>query len=79
MWSEALSAFDEAARLVTLDTVFVIDGLHWLDGRDTDDLLSDLLRFLRKTSFRVLFTTSGRSDALLEHMNPEDCVEMDEE
>ncbi|KAL6361021.1 hypothetical protein LRP88_04483 [Fusarium phalaenopsidis] len=78
-WSEALSAFDQAARLVTPDTVCVIDGLHWLDGRDTDDLLSDLVRLLRKTSFRVLFTTSGTSGALLEHMNPEDCVEMDEE
>ncbi|KAM6524343.1 hypothetical protein FSOLCH5_004944 [Fusarium solani] len=56
-WSEALSAFDEAARLVT----------------------QIQLTLLRKTSFKVLFTTSGRSGALLEHMDPEDCVEMDEE
>ncbi|KAM6535959.1 hypothetical protein FALCPG4_005484 [Fusarium falciforme] len=77
--NEALSAFDEAAQLLTPDTVCVIDELHWLDGRDTDDQLCELVRLLRKTGFMVLFTTSGRSGALLEQMDPEDCVEMDEE
>lgn len=78
-WSEALSAFDQASRLVTPDTVCIIDGLQWLDGRDSDDLLSELLRVLRKTRLRVLFTTSGRSGVLSGQMDPKDCVKMGKE
>ncbi|KAM5350687.1 hypothetical protein ACJ41O_007192 [Fusarium nematophilum] len=77
-WDGALSALAEAAGFVPMGTLCVVDGLHWLDGRDIESLLCDLVRCLRKSGLKILFTTSARSGALLEVLTPEEHVEMNE-
>ncbi|EEU37217.1 uncharacterized protein NECHADRAFT_78453 [Fusarium vanettenii 77-13-4] len=76
---EALSAFDGAAHLLRMYNICIIDGLHLLEGPDTHDQLCELVRILRKTIWKLTFTTSGGSSVLSKEMDPEDCVKVDEE
>ncbi|KAH6977601.1 hypothetical protein BKA56DRAFT_588497 [Ilyonectria sp. MPI-CAGE-AT-0026] len=78
-WDEALSALSGAAELVPVGMLSVIDGIHWLDGRDTEKLLCGLLQCLRKSKLKVMFTTSAMSGVLLEELTPEERVEVDED
>ncbi|KAM0563590.1 hypothetical protein ACHAPJ_001314 [Fusarium lateritium] len=77
-WDQALSALTTAFQLVVPGILCVIDGMHWLDARDTEELLDELVRRLRKTGFKVLFTTSARCGALSKEIAREEHVEVDE-
>ncbi|KAF5008483.1 hypothetical protein FDECE_5242 [Fusarium decemcellulare] len=78
-WNEALSALSGAVGIVPMGMLTVIDGLHWLDGRETEESLRGLVKCLRRGNLRVMFTTSGRSGVLLEELTPEERVEVEEE
>ncbi|KAF4954069.1 hypothetical protein FSARC_12236 [Fusarium sarcochroum] len=77
-WDQALSALTTAVQLVVPGILCVIDGMHWLDARDTEKVLDELVQCLRKTGFKVLFTTSARCGALSKEIVREEHVEVDE-
>ncbi|KAJ3546080.1 hypothetical protein NM208_g2190 [Fusarium decemcellulare] len=78
-WNEALSALSGAVSIVPMGMLTVIDGLHWLDGREAEESLRGLVKCLRRGNLRVMFTTSGRSGVLLEELTPEERVEVEED
>ncbi|KAK1831671.1 hypothetical protein QBC39DRAFT_306301 [Podospora conica] len=73
-WSEALELFSKLVPLMP-DRVFcIVDGAQWLDDRSTEGLLTNLVLALRKSGFKVLLTTSGRSPSLREAVADEEAV-----
>lgn len=77
-WNQALSALTTAVELSAPGMLCVIDGMHWLDSRDTEKLLCELVQCLRKSGFKVLFTTSARCAALSKEISREEHVQVDE-
>lgn len=65
-WEEAMLLLRDLVGLLIQNTVFcVIDGMHWLDDKSTDNPLRVLVESLRASNkVRLLFTTSGRSACL---------------
>ncbi|KAI1750559.1 hypothetical protein F4782DRAFT_509432 [Xylaria castorea] len=67
-WSESVRVFRDILPLMPDTMLCVIDGLHWLDDRSTDRCLEELIKAMRGTKLRVLFTTTGRSACLREQL-----------
>jgi len=76
-WPEALSVFAELVPLMPDKVFCIIDGVHWLDDRSSEGLLTDLIRTLRESGFRVLLTTSGRSPSLRESTAEEEALTLE--
>ncbi|KAI8722794.1 hypothetical protein NCS52_00424300 [Fusarium sp. LHS14.1] len=77
--NEALSAFSESTQILGPYYICIIDGLHLLEGPGTYDQLCELVRILRKSVWKLLFTTSAGSGVLSQEMDREDYVKVDEE
>ncbi|KAK5625865.1 hypothetical protein RRF57_001581 [Xylaria bambusicola] len=76
-WSETVGLFRDLLPLMP-DTLFcIIDGLHWLDDESTTRCLEELVRTMRGSKMRVLFTTTGRSTCLRQQLLKDEqyCVE----
>lgn len=67
-WAHALALFQDLVELVPYKVFCVIDGMHWIDDSSSSVFVQDLLKALRNDKFKVLFTTSGRSPSLREHL-----------
>ncbi|KAK7961912.1 uncharacterized protein PG986_002737 [Apiospora aurea] len=61
---ETLRLLGDIVKILDMQMLCVIDGLHWLDDRSTNNILSELLKTLRSGNVKVLFTTTGRSACL---------------
>ncbi|KAH6995839.1 hypothetical protein BKA56DRAFT_472670, partial [Ilyonectria sp. MPI-CAGE-AT-0026] len=71
-WDDAMAMFRELATLMPEKVFCVIDGLNRFDGyydKSTEPCLAELIQVLRDCNFKVLWTTSGRSGALTEHIS----------
>ncbi|PSN71796.1 hypothetical protein BS50DRAFT_672718 [Corynespora cassiicola Philippines] len=64
-WRDALRLLGDIADSLPRQVICVINGLNWLDSRDTATRLSDLVATLRKDKLKVLFTAAGESRTLL--------------
>ncbi|KAK6821073.1 hypothetical protein PG987_015473 [Apiospora arundinis] len=67
--SETLRLFGDLLETLDMQLLCIIDGLHWLDDRSTSNILVDLVKMLRKSSAKVLLTTTGRSACLQSEAN----------
>lgn len=65
-WSEVVKLFRDLVPLCPARVFVVIDGLHWVDARDTEDYIEQLIHLFRDNGkrFKLLFTTSGRVPTL---------------
>ncbi|KAF4921574.1 hypothetical protein CGCVW01_v005933 [Colletotrichum viniferum] len=68
-WSQATSILADLGCLMPGPVLCIIDGLHWLTDRGTDDYLSDLLKILRGDKWKVLLFTTGRSVVLQDELS----------
>lgn len=75
-WNEALSVFRDLLSLMPDQVFCVIDGLHWVDQRDTTVLIHDLMGVLRHEKLKVLWTTTGRAPTLLEELDVSEIYEI---
>ncbi|KAK4184800.1 hypothetical protein QBC35DRAFT_440674 [Podospora australis] len=78
-WDEAKRLFNDLLPLMPdAGKIFcIIDGLHWLEDRSTDELLTDFVEVMRRSRMKVLFTTSGRAPSLRESVSAEDTLVVD--
>lgn len=79
-WDDAMAMFRDLATLMPEKVFCVIDGLHWFDGYDDDTAepcLAELIQVLRDCKFKVLWTTTGRSAALLTHIPLSEALQLD--
>ncbi|KAF6794597.1 phytanoyl- dioxygenase family protein [Colletotrichum sojae] len=67
-WSAAISLLVDLGGLMPGPILCVIDGYHHLGDRSTDRYLSDLLKVLRGSKWKVLLFTTGRSAVLREEV-----------
>ena len=76
-WSELVGLFRDLLPLTPDTLLCIIDGLHWLDERSVTKCLEELIKTMRGTKMRVLFTTTGRSACLRHQLSADDtyCVE----
>ena len=75
-WRDLLNLFADLSSLLP-DTVYVVvDGLHWLDDRSTDEMVEELISCLKDHGKRlhVLLTTSGRSGVLLDILDVDEYI-----
>ena len=77
-WDELLDLFRDLLHLMPDKVFCVIDGLHWLDDRSTEDNMRQMIEVLRMSRFRVLFTTSGRSATLRQTILDSETITADE-
>lgn len=77
-WTEAIELFGDLLSVLSTIVFCVIDGLHWLDGKDTDAPLAQLVTTLRHDRLRVFFTTCGRSACLLDHLERDETFSLDD-
>lgn len=77
-WTEAIELFGDLLSVLGTIVFCVIDGLHWLDGRDTDAPLAQLVTTLRHDRLRVFFTTCGRSACLLDQLDRDEIFSLDD-
>lgn len=75
-WVDAMAMFRELAKLMPEKVFCVIDGLHWFDDTSVESYLADLIQVLRDCKFKVLWTTTGRSAALLDHISMSETSQM---
>ncbi|KAF0322178.1 phytanoyl- dioxygenase family protein [Colletotrichum asianum] len=68
-WSQATSVLFDLGGLMPGPVLCIIDGLHWLTDRGTDNYLSDLLKILRGDKWKVLLFTTGRSVVLQDELS----------
>ncbi|KAF5500538.1 hypothetical protein CGCS363_v007333 [Colletotrichum siamense] len=68
-WSQATSILADLGGLMPGPVLCIIDGLHWLTDRGTDNYLSDLLKILRGDKWKVLLFTTGRSVVLQDELS----------
>ncbi|CAI0641969.1 unnamed protein product [Colletotrichum noveboracense] len=68
-WSQATSILSDLGGLMSGPVLCIIDGLHWLTDRGTDNYLSDLLKILRGDQWKVLLFTTGRSVVLQDELS----------
>lgn len=68
-WDDALGVFQDLLEEIPEPLFCVIDGIHWLDDRSTNQALDQLLKVLENDKLKILFTTSGRSSTLLNGTN----------
>ncbi|KAK8061851.1 hypothetical protein PG994_008217 [Apiospora phragmitis] len=61
---EALRLLGDVLKILDMQLLCVVDGLHWLDDRTTNSVLADLVDTLRNGKTKMLFTTTGRSACL---------------
>lgn len=69
-WADMLALFQDLVELIPYKVFCVIDGMHWIDDSSSSAFVQDLLKALRNDKFKTLFTTSGRSPSLREHLEP---------
>lgn len=77
-WTEATKLFGDLLTVLSTTVFCVIDGLHWLDGKDTDAPLAHLATTLRHDKLRVLLTTCGRSACLIDHLERDETFVVDD-
>ncbi|KAK2051879.1 hypothetical protein LY76DRAFT_556540 [Colletotrichum caudatum] len=63
-WHAALATLTDLAGLMPGPVFCIIDGLHWLNDRSTDNCLSEFVRVLRGGPLKMLLSTTGRSVVL---------------
>ncbi|KAK1990491.1 hypothetical protein LX36DRAFT_526956, partial [Colletotrichum falcatum] len=63
-WHTALSVLASLAGSMPGPVFCIIDGLHWLNDKSTDNCLPEFIRFLRGGGLKVLLSTTGRSVVL---------------
>ncbi|KAM7184346.1 phytanoyl-coa dioxygenase [Rhypophila sp. PSN 637] len=75
-WDEVVEVFKDLVPLCPSRMFVVIDGMHWVDGRDTEIYIERLVDLLREngSKFKVLFTTSGRVPTLRKLITPEEAL-----
>lgn len=75
-WDQVVDLFKDVVPLCPGRVFVVIDGLHWVDGRDTEAYIEQLVGLLRENGkrFKVLFTTSGRVPTLRKVIKPEEAL-----
>ncbi|KAK7914152.1 hypothetical protein PG985_011855 [Apiospora marii] len=61
---ETLRLLGDVLKILNMQLLCVVDGLHWLDDRSTNNILFELVETLRNSSTKLLFTTTGRSACL---------------
>ncbi|KAK7994264.1 hypothetical protein PG991_015852 [Apiospora marii] len=61
---ETLQLLGDVLNILDMQLLCIIDGLHWLDDRSTNTILSELVKTLRNSRTKVLFTTTGRTACL---------------
>jgi hypothetical protein len=61
---ETLRLLADVLRILDRQVLCIIDGVHWLDDRSTDDIVADLIEVLRRSKAKILFTTSRRASSL---------------
>ncbi|KAI1362156.1 hypothetical protein F5Y08DRAFT_355550 [Xylaria arbuscula] len=76
-WSESVRLFRDLLPLMPDTLLCVIYGLHWLDERSVTGYLEELLKAMRGSKMRVLFTTTGHSACLRQQLLADEtyCVE----
>lgn len=77
-WKEAIELFGDLLSAFSTIVFCTIDGLHWLDGKDTDAPLAQLVSTLRHDRLKVFFTTCGRSACLLDQLDREEIFSLDD-
>ncbi|TID05182.1 hypothetical protein CH35J_001997 [Colletotrichum higginsianum] len=75
-WNTALSVIADLVDTMPGSVFCIIDGLHWLNDRSTDDRLPELLKVLRGGKLKVLLSTSGRSVVLRDELSRSETVHM---
>lgn len=74
-WNDFVHVFRDFEKLIPDHVYCVVDGIHWIDDRNTEQYLTELVRMLRESGkFKVLFTTSGRAATLLEEIEVEETI-----
>ncbi|WDK13234.1 phytanoyl- dioxygenase family protein [Colletotrichum graminicola] len=63
-WHTALSVLTNLTNSMPGPVFCIIDGLHWLKDRSTDNCLLEFVRVLRGGRLKVLLSTTGRSVVL---------------
>ncbi|KAK4227774.1 phytanoyl-CoA dioxygenase [Podospora fimiseda] len=78
-WGKLSSLLTDLVPLLPAsDKVFcIIDGLHWVDDRETEKYISDLVRILRESKLKVLLTTSARAPTLRDVMSRDETLWVD--
>lgn len=71
-WTDTLALFQDLVELMPYKVFCIIDGMYWIDDSSSSVFVQDMLKALRNDKFKVLFTTSGRSPSLREHLKPDE-------
>ncbi|KAH7134107.1 hypothetical protein EDB81DRAFT_726007 [Dactylonectria macrodidyma] len=76
-WADAMSMFRELAKLMPEKVFCVVDGLHWFDDGSVEPYLEELVQALRECKcIKVLWTTTGRSASLSDHISISETTQM---
>jgi hypothetical protein len=76
-WDESMMVIQSMVELLPDKVFCIIDGLHWLDDRNTEKYLKDLIHTLRGGKFKTLFTTTGRAPCLREEISVSEALHME--
>lgn len=72
-----MSIFRELAKLMPEKVFCVVDGLHWFDDGSVELYLEELIWVLRECKcIKVLWTTTGRSASLSDHISISEITHM---
>ncbi|TLD11884.1 hypothetical protein PspLS_11307 [Pyricularia sp. CBS 133598] len=75
-WGEVVVLMGELLSLMPKTFFCVVDGLQWLDGRESDRYLADVVGLLYARGVKVLYTTTGRSGVLLNVLEASETIEV---
>ncbi|KAI6409276.1 hypothetical protein MCOR23_000963 [Pyricularia oryzae] len=75
-WEEVVVLMGDLLSLMPPTFFCVVDGLQWLDGRDSERYLADVVGLLRRRGVKVLYTTTGRSGVLVNALEAGEAVEV---
>ncbi|ELQ34945.1 hypothetical protein OOU_Y34scaffold00737g4 [Pyricularia oryzae Y34] len=75
-WQEVVVLMGDLLGLMPATFFCVVDGLQWLDGRDSERYLADVVGVLRRRGVKVLYTTTGRSGVLVNALEAGEAVEV---
>ncbi|KAF2464831.1 uncharacterized protein BDR25DRAFT_271045 [Lindgomyces ingoldianus] len=73
-WDHLTSVFRDVQDILPGKLFCVIDGLQWLDDASTSSFLAQFVEMLRRDNFKVLITTTGQSQCLLDCLTREELL-----
>jgi hypothetical protein len=73
---ETLRLLSDVFKILDMQVICVIDGFHWLDDRETDGVIMDLIKVIRQAPVKALFTTTGRTACLKRSVDRTETVQM---